>query len=308
MTRDAQPATTPGRRRPAPVLVGVRLGWRAPAGDGRLGAGRRRAPVEVENIRVGFALGPEQLVQDRHLDAGLGPAPGRGRAIQRVHGGDRRRRRRDADVVPHAGRGGGQARASGSRRTSARVRATPTSRSGCSITNGRRVGGASQEAVHAAAARGDHAGRDVILTLGRPQGVETIAELPGFQRRPAQGPRLRGRRRDRRRRGSTPRLGSTARPLVRLRRGAGRSSSTPPTARRSRRSTRCAASRWSTGSSGAGTWSSRSGPTGRRCATASSAPILPGLPSGPGAGGVARGARHLRRLDQADHAARARRR
>ena len=54
-----------------------------------------------------------------------------------------------------------------------RLARSPSSRSGCSIENGRRVGGASQDDGDAASSRVDHARtRRLILTMGRPQGVE----------------------------------------------------------------------------------------------------------------------------------------
>ncbi len=131
---------------------------------------------------------------------------------------------------------------------------------------GRRV--PSQDTVMPQAPESIMPDETLILTLGRPQGVETIAELPGFQSaRPGAVPATRRRRDrhgpDRRPGGIDARAAGTAT----TRRGP--SSSTPATARRWRRSTRCAASRWSTGSSGAAIWWSPSVPTGRRCATAS---------------------------------------
>ena len=47
--------------------------------------------------------------------------------------------------------------------------------------NGRRVGGASQDTVMPQAPESIMPDETLILTLGRPQGVETIADLPGFK-------------------------------------------------------------------------------------------------------------------------------
>jgi hypothetical protein len=47
--------------------------------------------------------------------------------------------------------------------------------------NGRRVGGASQDMVMPQAPESIMPGETLILTMGRPQGVESIKDLPGFQ-------------------------------------------------------------------------------------------------------------------------------
>ena len=159
------------------------------------------------------------------------------------------------------------------------ARASPSSRSGCSIKMAGGSGVRRKTWSMPQAPESIMPNETLILTMGRPQGVETITDLPGFQSA-ARGPSGHAGAGDR---DGTDRRSDRldARPLVRLRRGAGRSSSTPPTARRGLGARRiCAASRWSTGSRGAAISWSRSAPTGRRCATASSAPILPGLPSG----------------------------
>ena len=145
--------------------------------------------------------------------------------------------------------------------------------------NGRRVGGASQDDGDAASSRVRSCRtRTLILTMGRPQGVETIEELPGFKVGES-GVRSRAGVEEIVTARIDPQTGSMPGRWYGYD-AARASSSIPATARRWRRSTRCAASRWSTGSRAAAIWSSRSVPTGRRCATASSAPILPGLPSG----------------------------
>ena len=46
--------------------------------------------------------------------------------------------------------------------------------------NGRRVGGASQDTVMPQPPESIMPNESLILTMGRPQGVETITELPGF--------------------------------------------------------------------------------------------------------------------------------
>ena len=47
--------------------------------------------------------------------------------------------------------------------------------------NGRRVGGASQDTVMPQAPESIMPNETLILTMGRPQGVESIKDLPGFQ-------------------------------------------------------------------------------------------------------------------------------
>ena len=222
-------------------------------------------------MRVGFDasivnLKSSKLVQDRHLDSGLGPASRGERALQRHHGGERRRRRWDADDFRMPVEVG----ANQSQRFTAYAR--PGSRQPEFTVRlldqqGRRVGGASQETAMPQPPESIMPDESLILTMGRPQGVETIAELPGFKAASrATCPRRRRRNRDGTNRPSS-RL--DARPLVRLRRGKShrRRYRRPRDGGIARRA--CAASRWSTGSREVAISSSRSAPTGRRCVTAS---------------------------------------
>ena len=147
-----------GRRRGPRVtdLVHPRRPWRSgPRGDrGREHEGglRRIHVVDVEVV---------EFVQDRHLDPGLGPAQRGQRAVQRVHGPESSattmgRRHRSACRSRW-----GPTRASGSRLMPGPARASPSSRSGCSIrTAGGSVGRRKSMAMPQAS-RVDHAGRDV---------------------------------------------------------------------------------------------------------------------------------------------------
>ncbi len=270
------------RPRPSPpdfFAIGILDRGHDAAGLGRPAPQRDAArPVEVENVRVGF--GPVEHVQDRHLDAGLGPA---WRGARSGSPGFMDLVVPDDDGIPTSYRQPvelGRGRASGSppmasRRARHRLH-DPALRQPA-------AGGSlevPQDIEHARAARRDHARRDVDPDPGPAQGVDQIPNLPGF------ASAVQGRRGDvgadvrSSSPGSTPQGGPHARPLVRLRRGPddrARHRATPPC---SSRSTRSAGRRWSTGSSTAATWSSRSGPTGRRSATACCGPILPALPAG----------------------------
>ena len=155
MNRDAQPATAPGRRRRPPSALGDRLGRRAAAGDGRARPGPRRRPVEVENLRIGF--GSTNSFKIGTWTPVWVQLRGGDERFERVHGRGRRRRRRDADVVP-ACRWTWPPRPS--QRFTAYVR--PGSRDPeltiRLLDRERPAGGrASQDAVHAAASRVDHA-------------------------------------------------------------------------------------------------------------------------------------------------------
>ena len=119
--------------------------------------GGRRPPVEVENVRVGFGAG--ERIQDRHVDAGLGPAQGGLRAVLGVHGAGRPRRRRHPDPYRQAvDVAAGRARRftaysrPGGRDTEFTIRLFDT--------GGRRVVEAPQASTMPDAARTDHARRD----------------------------------------------------------------------------------------------------------------------------------------------------
>ena len=163
----------------------------------------------------------------------------------------------------------GPTRASDSRLMPAPVHASPSSRSGCSI----RMAGGSVERRKTRPCRNlpsrSCPTRSLILTMGRPQGVETIKDLPGFKVA-ARGPaRSQHRRREIVTARIDPQTGSmpgrwygydAARAVV-------IDTADRETIVGARRA--CAVSRWSTGSRGAAISSSRSVPTGRPCATAS---------------------------------------
>ena len=243
-----------------------------------LGASPGRAtaaapPVEVENLRVGFASRRRTTCSRSGRGRRSGSSSGRGTSGSRGHGGGRPRRRRDADRVPP---GRSMSRAGQSQRFTSYARPgtrDPDSRSGSSTGGGRRA--ADVGTSLAAARRRSGRMRPCCLTLGQPQWGRAAPDLPGFgrsdQNKPG-GPEL-----------SVARFDSLGDAIPGRWYGydaAGPSCSTPTTARSWPRWPLRAARPWSTGSGAAGTWSSPSAATGRRCATACSAPILPAVPTG----------------------------
>ena len=249
----------------------------------RRGAARAAAEVEVENLRVGFAGGTQNnLFKVGHLDARLGPAPGGRRAVHRGDGGRRPRRRRDADVLPAGGRRRRRAERAGRRPTPGRARATPTftirlfdHRRAAGRAGGRRV----ERWRSSTRSRPDET---LLLTLGKPQGVEQIPSLPGFNAD------KNGRAATR---SSVARLdaagGDAAGPLVRLRRGR-RGRARHQRQRGDGRRWASGARRWSTGSRGAGTWSSPSAANWQAVRDSVLGPILPARADRPGAAHGAR--------------------
>ena len=269
----------------------------------RSSGGRRRgprvclagAPSAALAQRIAGGRGREHEGRLRRVDSSTSSHPTRSRsapgrrsgssfeggasAFERVHGGESsptttgRRRRSGCRWTVGANQ---------SERFTAYARparASPSSRSGCSI---RTAGGwvvRRKTRSCRKLPRSIMPDETLILTMGRPQGVESIAELPGFQAagRAACVATPASRDRDG---ADRPSDRLDARPLVRLRRGAGRRPRhrRPRDAGGARRAARSAAGRL--GRAGRPSGRSRSVPTGRRCGTASSAPILPGLPSG----------------------------
>ena len=91
------------------------------------------------------------------------------------------RRRWNADLVSGCRSRWGPTRASGSRLMFVPARATRRFAIRLFDSDGRRVGGASQATAMPQPPEAMMPNENLILTLGRPQGVETMADLPGFK-------------------------------------------------------------------------------------------------------------------------------
>ena len=125
---------------------------------------QRSQGVEVENMRVGFDASCSTLKASNSFKVGTwtpvsvqlreGSEP-----WSRDHGSECRRRRRNANGVSHAGGGRGQPERAIQRLTHVPVRASPSSRSGCSIKMGGRLD-EHHKTSHAARSRVDHAKRN----------------------------------------------------------------------------------------------------------------------------------------------------
>ena len=173
--------------------------WRGglvrPAGGAEAAADRGRERCGSASPRRA-----EQPVQGRDLDARSGSSSGRATSGSRGHGGGRPRRRRDADVVPPAGRRRARGRAQrfttyarpGSRDPDFTIRLLRPS--------GRPVGAGGRRASARRSSTPIRPDETLILTLGKPQGVEHDPEPARLQRRQGRPARQRGARSP----GSTP--------------------------------------------------------------------------------------------------------
>jgi hypothetical protein len=143
------------------------------------------AKVEVENIRVGFDASVSSMKASNTFKIGTWtPVWVQLRGGAEPFSGFMEVSVADDDGTPVAYRMPVVVGANKSERFTAYVR--PGSREPeISIrlvdSNGRRAGGTSQEAAMPQAPEALMPGENLILTLGRPQGVETMVELPGFK-------------------------------------------------------------------------------------------------------------------------------
>jgi hypothetical protein len=142
------------------------------------------AKVEVENVRVGFDASLSAKAPNTFKIGTWTPVWVQLRGGAEQFSGFMEVSVADDDGTPVAYRMAVKVEANKSERFTAYVR--PGSREPeISIrlidSNGNRVGGASQDAAMPQAPQAFMPYENLILTLGRPQGVETMVELPGFK-------------------------------------------------------------------------------------------------------------------------------